>query len=166
MANPGQPLVMLEQTGVMKVRAGLGEKDVDLVDVGADVRVKVTSLDQAAYTVPVARILPAANPMSRTFDLEAYIPNQDGRLKTGMFARVEVAVGSRDAVLVPAAALHPRGQLTGVWLVDDAQTAHLRWIRTGRSHGDEIEVLSGLQGGETLVLRADLPLVEGDKVVK
>ncbi|HOX24583.1 MAG TPA: efflux RND transporter periplasmic adaptor subunit [Candidatus Krumholzibacteria bacterium] len=166
MASPGMPLVMLEQTGVMKVRAGIGEKDVDLVNVGAEVRVKVTSLDQAVYTVPVARIIPSANPQSRTFDLEAYIPNEDGRLRTGMFARVEVAVGSRDAVLVPAEALHARGQLTGVWIVDDTSTAHLRWIRSGRAIGDEVEVLSGLQGGEVLVLRADLPLVEGDKVVK
>ena len=67
-------------------------------------------------------------------------------------------------MLVPSAALHARGQLTGVWIVDDERTAHLRWIRTGREIGDEVEVLSGLQGGETLVLRADLPLVEGDKV--
>ena len=166
MANPGMPLVMLEQTGTMKVRAGLAEQDVDLVDVGAEVKVKVTSLDQAVYTVPVARILPAANPMSRTFDLEAYLPNQDGRLKSGMFARVEVPVGSREAVLVPTEALHTRGQLTGVWIVDDNATAHLRWIRTSRAIGDETEVVSGLQGGETIVLRADLPLVEGDKVVK
>jgi RND family efflux transporter MFP subunit len=165
MANPGASLLMLEQTGVMKVRAGLAESDVDLVDVGAEVRVKVTSLDQAIYTVPVARIIPTANPTSRTFDLEAYIPNENGRLKSGMFARVEVAVGSREAVLVPDEAIHRRGKLTGVWIVDESGTAHLRWIRVGRVLGDEIEVVSGLQGGETVVLRADLPLVEGDKVV-
>jgi len=165
MASPGHPLVMLEQTGVMKVRAGLSERDVDLVDVGAEVRVKVTSLDQAVFTVPIARILPAANPMSRTFDLEAYIPNESGRLRSGMFARVEVPVGSRDAVLVPAEVLYRRGQLTGVWIVDDQRTVHLRWIRIGRAIGDKVDVVSGLQGGETLILRADVPLVEGDKVV-
>ena len=165
MASPGQPLVMLEQTGIMKVRAGIGERDIDLIDVGAEVRIKVTSLDQTVYTVPVARVIPSANPISRTFDLEAYIPNADGRLRTGMFARVEVAVGSREAVLIPAEAVHTRGQLTGVWVVDETATAHLRWIRVGRTFGDEIEVVSGLQGDESLVLRADLPLVEGDKVV-
>jgi RND family efflux transporter MFP subunit len=165
MASPGMPLIMLEQRGNMKVRAGLAEKDVDLVDVGSEVRVKVTSLDQAVYTVPVARIIPAANPMSRTFDLEAYLPNEAGRLKSGMFARVEVPIGSREAVLVPREAVHERGQLNGVWVVDENETAHLRWIRTGRQIGDEIEVLSGLKGGETVVLRAELPLVEGDKVV-
>ncbi|MEZ4386236.1 MAG: efflux RND transporter periplasmic adaptor subunit [Candidatus Krumholzibacteriia bacterium] len=166
MANPGMPLVMMEENGIMKVRAGLAERDVDLVDVGAEIRVKITSLDQAVFTVPVARITPAASSMSRTFDLEAYLPNADGRLKSGMFARVEVPIGTREAVLVPTEAVHARGQLTGVWIVGDDQTAHLRWIRVGRTIGDETEVMSGLTGGETVVLRADLPLVEGDKVVK
>jgi RND family efflux transporter MFP subunit len=166
MANPGMPLIILEQSNIMKVRAGLSERDVDLVNVGGEVRVKVTSLDQIVHTVPVARIIPAVNPMSRTFDLEAYLPNEDGRLRSGMFARVEVPVGTREAILVPTEALHRRGQLTGVWLVNETETAHLRWIRTGRELGDEVEVVSGLQGGETLVLRADLPLVEGDKVVR
>ncbi len=164
MANPGQPLVMLEQNNVMKVRAGISERDIDLVDVGGDVRVTVSAVDYAVFTVPVARVFPAANPMSRTFDLEAYLPNDDGRLRSGMFARVEVSIGSREAVLVPAAALHTRGQLTGVWIVNDASFAHLRWIRVGRAIDDRFEVISGLQGGETLVLRADQPLVEGDRI--
>jgi RND family efflux transporter MFP subunit len=165
MASPGLPLVVLEQSGVMKVRAGLGERDVDAVSVGAEVRVHVTSLGDRVITAPVARIMPAANPMSRTYDLEAYLPNEDGRLRSGMFARVEVAVGSREAVLVPREALHRRGQLTGVWLVDDQDTARLRWVRIGRERDGRVEVVAGLLGGEKLVLRADRPLVEGDKVV-
>jgi RND family efflux transporter MFP subunit len=165
MANPGQPLLMLEQTGTMKVRAGLSEKDVDLVAAGEEITVRITSLTQATYTVPIARIVPAANPMSRTFDLEAYLPNERGRLKTGMFARVEVPVGTREAILVPRDAVHERGQLTGVWVVGEDGIAHLRWIRVGQTIGEEIEVISGLEGGERVVLRADLPLVEGDKVV-
>lgn len=167
MANPGMPLVILEQRNVMKVRAGISERDIDLVDVGAEVQVAVTSLGTGAvFAAPVARITPAANPMSRTFDLEAYLPNVDGRLRSGMFARVEVPVGQRDAVLVPREALHLRGQLTGVWLVDEQGTARLRWVRTGREVGDQVEVIAGLLGGETVVLRADLPLVEGDRVVR
>jgi RND family efflux transporter MFP subunit len=164
MANPGQPLVTLEQNNIMKVRAGISERDIDLVDVGGQVRVRVTSVDDAVFTVPVARIQPAANPMSRTFDLEAYLPNDDGRLRSGMFARVEVTIGQREAVVVPRDALHLRGQLTGVWIVNDRDEAHLRWIRVGRSLDDRVEVVSGLQGGETIVLAADQPLIEGDRI--
>jgi hypothetical protein len=69
-------------------------------------------------------------------------------------------------VLVPAAALLARGQLTGVWLVDPQGTARLRWIRTGRTQGADVEVISGLAGGETVVLTAEQLLEEGDRVVK
>ena len=81
-----------------------------------------------------------------------------------MFARVEVSIGAREAVLVPAAALHTRGQLTGLWIVNDESIAHLRWIRVGRPIGDRVEVISGLQGGESIVLQADQPLIEGDRI--
>ncbi len=166
MASPGMPLVILEQRNVMKVRAGVSERDIDLIDVGAEVTIAVTSLGQQVFTAPVARITPAANPLSRTFDIEAYLPNEDGRLRTGMFARVDVPVGTREAVLAPSEAVHARGQLTGVWLVDEQDTIRLRWVRTGRRVGGDVEIISGLLGGETVVLRADLPLVEGDKVVR
>jgi RND family efflux transporter MFP subunit len=165
MANPGQPLVTLEQNNIMKVRAGISERDINMVDVGGEIRVKVSSLDETVYEVPVARIQPAANPMSRTFDLEAYLPNDDGRLKSGMFARVEVSIGQREAVVVPRKALHERGQLTGVWIVNEKDEAHLRWIRVGRRLDEQVEVVSGLQGGETIVIDAAQPLIEGDKIV-
>ena len=165
MANPGQPLLEIEQVGTMKVTAGIAERDVNLVAAGDTVAVEIASVPGGAVRVPVARIVPAANAMSRTFDLEAYLPNPDGHLKSGMFARVLVPVGERSTVLVPRAALVERGQLTGVWLVDDQSQARLRWIRVGRAQGDDVEVLSGLNGGEKIVLKAAAALAEGDKVV-
>ncbi len=166
MASPGQPLLEIEQVGTMKVTAGVSERDVNFVAIGDTVTVEVASGADATFRVPVARIVPAANPTSRTFDLEVYLPNPDGRLKSGMFARVLVPVGERRTVLTPAAAIVKRGQLTGVWLVDAQGQARLRWIRTGRAQGDEVEVISGLAGDETVVLSAEQPLEEGDRVVK
>ncbi len=82
-----------------------------------------------------------------------------------MFARVKVPVAMREAVMVPEKAIIRRGQLTGVWVVNSNQVAHLRWVRLGHPLGDAMEVLSGLSGNETLVLHAEMPLTEGDKVV-
>ncbi len=166
MANPGQPLLTLEQVGTMKVTAGLSERDVDLVKGGERVTVEIPSLPIAPFTVPVARVVPAANTMSHTYDLQAYLPNTDGQLKSGMFARVLVPVGTRAAVLVPKAAIMTRGQLTGVWTVDNDGIAHLHWIRTGRTFDDRVEVISGLTGSETVVLTSEQPLTEGDRVVR
>ena len=166
MANPGMPLLILEQAGRMKVVAHVGEKDVSAIKAGDFVTVNVTSLKDAVYEVSLARVIPTANPGSRTYDIEAYLPNPDGRLKSGMFARVNVAVGSRDAVLAPAAAIVERGQLKGVWIVDEAGIVALRWVRLGHPYGGDVEILSGLSGGESVVLASDQPLAEGDRVVR
>jgi len=169
MANPGLPLIFLESAGDMKVVAHLGEKDVSSVAVGTPVKVEVTSLSDATFDVPLTKVVPAANPGSRTYDIEAALDTSDPRLKSGMFARVTVPVGAREAVLVPEAAIHRRGQLTGVWIVAADGTARLRWVRLGhvQNHDGraEIEVLSGLTGAETVVLASEQPLTEGDRVV-
>ena len=93
MANPGMPLLTLEQAERMKVVASLSEKGVNSVQPGDTVTVEVPSLPGAVYTVPIDKVIPTANPGSRTYDVEAYLDNPDGRLKTGMFARVGVTLG-------------------------------------------------------------------------
>lgn len=166
MANPGMPLLVLEQTGQVKVVAHLGEKDVSAVKVGDPVLVSVSSVTGAEYETSLTNVIPTANPGSRTYDVEALLDNTDGLLRSGMFARVKVPAGQRQAVLVPAEAIIRRGQLTGVWVVDQDSRAHLRWVRLGHELGGRQEVLSGLDGGETLVLSSGAPLAEGDKVVR
>jgi RND family efflux transporter MFP subunit len=165
MASPGVPLLVLEDNERMKVIARLGEKDIDAVSPGDTVLVEVTSLEDAQYRTPLARVIPAADPGSRTYDIEAYVPNPEGRLKSGMFARVRVQVGWREAVAVPAASIAARGQLRGVFVVDQDSVVHLRWVRLGHAFAQQVEVLSGLKRGETIVLSAAVPLVEGDRVV-
>jgi len=162
MANPGMPLIVLEQADRMKVIAHVGEKDVGKVRVGEPIEVDVTSLPGAIFTVPVARLIPAANPGSRTYDLEAYLENSEGRLRSGMFARVRIRTGIRQTILAPTAAVIRRGQLTGFWIVREDRRTHLRWVRLGHHFGNEVEVLSGLSGEETLVLSHAQPLAEGD----
>ena len=165
MANPGMPMVILEQSAQVKVVAHVGEKDISLLTAGTPLTVDVSSVPGAVFETTIARVVPAANPGSRTYDVEAYLDNADGRLRSGMFARVSVSVGSREAVLVPASSLTQRGQLTGVWLVDAEGRARLRWVRPGKTWGDQMEILSGLEGSETVVTSAAVPLVEGDRVV-
>ena len=166
MANPGMPLVILQDADRMKVVAQVGEKDVADVQAGDSVTVDVTSLPGAVYAAVLERVVPAANPGSRTYDIEALIDNADGRLRSGMFARVKVPVDVRRAVLVPQSALVRRGQLTGVWVVDQEQIVRLRWVRLGGQQGEAYEVLAGLDGGEAIVLSHEMPLAEGDKVVR
>ena len=166
MANPGMPLISLESSGPMKVVAHVGEKDISAVKVGNMVTIDVTSLADAVFKAPLNKVIRAVNPGSRTYDIEATLGDPDPRLRSGMFARVSIPIGERQAVLVPAGAVIRRGQLTGVWILRQDSKAHLRWVRLGRTFGDSIEILSGLNGDEIVVLSTQQPLLEGDRVVK
>lgn len=166
MANPGMPLLTLESSGPMKVVAHLGEMDISSVKIGDMATIDVTSLDGAVFEAPLNKVIRAANPGSRTYDIEASLGNPDPRLRSGMFARVSLTVGERKAILTPNEAVIRRGQLTGLWIVRQDGTAHLRWIRLGRSFGDSVEILSGMNGDEIVVLSTQQPLAEGDRVVK
>jgi RND family efflux transporter MFP subunit len=165
MANPGAPLLILERNERMKVIAQLSERDVNAVAAGDTVTVAITSLPQATFRVPIDKIIPAADPGSRTYAVESYLPNPEGRLKSGMFARVSIPVGRRPAVVAPAQAVFSRGQLRGVFVVDREGFARLRWVRLGHETGDDVEILAGIDPGETIVLSSEVPLTEGDRVV-
>jgi multidrug efflux pump subunit AcrA (membrane-fusion protein) len=63
--------------------------------------------------------------------------------------------------MIPCEALVTQGQLTGVYTVSQSQTALLRWVRLGREYGEQVEVISGLQPGETLIISAEGKLYNG-----
>ncbi|MFH1570842.1 MAG: efflux RND transporter periplasmic adaptor subunit, partial [Gemmatimonadota bacterium] len=111
----------------------------------------------------IEAVVPAADPASRTFRVKVVIANADGAVRSGMFARLRFARGARPAVLVPAAAVVRRGQLQGVFVVQSGR-AHLRWLRLGNPWESEVEVVSGLNGGEVLVLDPDAQLRDGQPV--
>jgi RND family efflux transporter MFP subunit len=164
MANPGHPLFYIDQIDRMKIVARLGEKDVNSVKAGDSVTAEISSLE-TSYEIEVARIIPTSNPGSRTYDVEMYIEN-NGTVLPGMFAKVAFPIGSRNCVVIPEDAVVVRGQLRGVFIVDANGLAQLRWVRLGDKHNNNIEVISGLSGNETIVLSSAKTLAEGDKVVK
>ena len=81
-----------------------------------------------------------------------------------MYAKVEIPVGEVGQLMIPATAIVHEGQLTGIYLVDDRQTAHFRLIRIGKTHGDKIEVVSGLKAGAKYILMPPPDLADGTKV--
>jgi multidrug efflux pump subunit AcrA (membrane-fusion protein) len=94
--------------------------------------------------------------------VKASLPD-DPQLVAGLFARAAYEGGTTDTLLIPATAMVTRGQLTGVYVVEDD---HLRWrlIKTGRTIGDRLEVLSGLITGEKVVISGAEKAVSGARV--
>ena len=165
LAKPGQPILMLENTDKMKVVVKVPESDIAELQTGSPVRVYPWATASArSLSGTIEKISPAGNPRSRQFDVTVVIAGQHPDLKSGMFARVGIGSQSAATLMVPARAIFRRGQLQGVFTIDNEQKAHLRWIRTGKRLNERVEVLSGLNAGDLIALTAQEVLFDGQVV--
>jgi membrane fusion protein, multidrug efflux system len=162
LAVPGQPLLVLDDPRAYRLEAVVGESAVGRVQMGQTVPVVVDSLGR---TLPgrVAEIIPAADPASRTVTVKLDLPADPG-LRTGLFGRARFPAGERQALLVPLTALVERGQLTGAYVVDAQGIARLRLVTAGARYGDRVEILSGLDVGERIVVEGASRLSDGASV--
>jgi multidrug efflux pump subunit AcrA (membrane-fusion protein) len=85
-------------------------------------------------------------------------------LRSGLFGRARFPAAERQALLVPLTALIERGQLTSAYVVDARGIARLRLVTAGARYGDRVEILSGLDAGERLVVEGTPRLTDGASV--
>lgn len=163
LAAPGMPLVKIERAGNYRVDLELPESHILSVRTGDTVAVRVPGLIDEPLEGTVATIVPAADTKSRSFLVKVRLPDA-ANLRSGVFARVAVPIGTGRMILVPTSAVVHEGQLTGIYIVDPDQIARFRLIRTGRSLGKTIEVLSGLQEGARFVVAPPPGFSDGAKV--
>lgn len=158
----GQTVAVLVRIHPLRLRLPIPEREAVGLAVGQEVRVKVEG-DPATYGGRLARISPAISEDSRTLAVEAEVPNRDGRLKPGSFARAEIVVRSGEpAVLVPASSIVTFAGVDKVIGVA-GDTAHEQQVKKGRRAGDQVEILAGVKPGEAVVVEPG-NLVSGEKV--
>ena len=110
--------------------------------------------NQRWQTAQSITVLPTADPASHTIQVRIALPGKLGKFAPGAFAKAYLpTVGQRGGALsVPAKAVIKRTELYAVYVADTNGKFHLRQIRPGRTEGDRIEVLAGLQPGERVAL--------------
>jgi RND family efflux transporter MFP subunit len=159
LASPGQPLLRMENTRHLRLEATVAEGDIKALSPGEKIAVVIDALGGRVLTGTVARILPAGDPQTHTFTVKVDVPPTPG-LKSGMFGRFQLERGTHPTILVPDTAVVERGQLVSVFVVGPDGLARLRWVKTGRRFDKQIEVLSGVNVGES-VLREAARGIEG-----
>ena len=149
--TPGQALLRLFNPGRLRVEALIRESLINRVQQGQEINARIGALD-LEVTVVVEEIVPTADPGSRSFLIKALLPAQ-ADLYPGMFARLEIPVGERQRLSVPVAAIIRTGQLTFVY-VDGENGARRRAVRLGTVRHGQVEVVSGLRAGESVIVPA------------
>ncbi len=168
LANPGQPILEVENNSKLKIIAKVPENEVQNIEIGmpAQIQVEASSIGiNGEYTnSTIDKIVSSADPMSRQFEIHVLLDNPEGKIRSGMFARISIGKADKGTLLVPRLAVFRRGQLEGVYVVGAENRAHLRWIRTGVEQDQQIEILSGLNPGEDVVVEGAASLLDGQIV--
>ncbi|MGK2914051.1 MAG: efflux RND transporter periplasmic adaptor subunit [Porticoccaceae bacterium] len=161
LATPGAPILTVESPDLLMFDTFVTDAHLAKIVVGDAVEVKV---EGALVTGRVARIVPSSDPVTRKFQVKVALPAHPA-IRPGIFGRAQFLLDGRKQPVIHPTWLVERGGLRGVFVVDEDQRAHFRWLRTQREWPDKIEVVSGLSAGETVVAANDPRLREGDTIV-
>ena len=166
MANPGMTLLEVETPGDFQVMAMVPESEISQIKPNTTVDVLIKSLSKSIKG-KVTEVSSSSKNTGGQYLVKVALEKSSEKLLSGMFATVQFPVESKNndtTVLIPTDALVSKGELSGVFTVSQSNTAILRWLRLGRTYGDKVEILSGLNADESYIVSADGKLFNGAKV--
>ena len=149
-ASPGAKLLSLYNPLTLRVEAQVREQLALALELGQGLLVDIPSLNKTVDAVIEERV-PAADPGSRSFLIKARV-QYDKDMLPGMYARMIVPAGTEQQLLIPADRVVEVGQLNLLWVLENGQ-AYRRFVRVGKSLGDQVEILAGLNPGEQVLPR-------------
>ena len=161
LAMPGKPLFVMEDFSRLRLETHVAESLAGTLKTGDKIRITVETAGVDTEGV-VSEISPSADVGSRTFLVKIDLP-ADPALRAGQFGRAHIPRGRHRALEVPESAVTRRGQMEIAFVVKDGK-AGMRLVRTGPHDGGRVEILSGLEPGEFLVVAPDAGLRDGDPV--
>ncbi len=159
------PILEVMQMDKLKVQVSVSEQYFANVKVGMPVAVSVDIYPGETFTGNVSLIYPAIDPGTRTFTVEITIPNAHNKLRPGMFARCTINMGDKDGIMIPDLAVQKQvGSNERYVYVIKNGAAERRTVNPGRQIGDRIDILSGVQAGETVAITSFTKLSDGTTV--
>jgi len=167
-AQPGQKLVTVADTTSFIARVEVSEETASRVKVGDPVQVLPDELRGEAIAGSVNLVGRGSDPQSHSVEVWVAVPNPAGRVRANGVAQVLIqAQQVADAIVVPSSAVTldaTNGTAGTVMVVDDKSLAHELHVTIGIRSGGRTQILSGLNGGETVVTDGNYGLPDGTKV--
>jgi len=163
--GPTTPLFRLVDIHQVEITGGVAERHFTKLKIGKTrAEVQVDAYPNEKFRGCISRLRPELDKVTRTVAVTIRVPNDDGRLKPGMYARIRLILEEHDQVpLVPDEALLTLEDGLHVYVVNGGQ-ARLKKVQIGLEEGHWNEVLDGLKSGEIVVVRGKEMLRDGAAV--
>jgi RND family efflux transporter MFP subunit len=163
--SPGQKLFDLVALDPIEVEFHVPERESSRVAMGASVLVKVAPFPDEVFEAKVTLVSPTIDPTTRTLRVKGTLPNADGRLRPGLFARADLGIAVRENVaMIPEEAVLRRASGPIAYRLADATHVERRALELGVIRDGRIEVRGGLEIGDHVVVRGASDLVDGSAV--
>jgi RND family efflux transporter MFP subunit len=148
--SAGTPIVTVVRQHPLRLQLAVPERASVTLRVGQRVRVTIEG-DPEMHEGRVSRVSPSIAEGTRTLPIEAEIPNLDGKLRPGTFAKADIVTADEQAFLVPQTALVVFAGVEKILVVKDGKAREQR-VRTGLRVGDRIEIIDGLSAGDVVII--------------
>ena len=159
------PIALVVNMDVVKITVNVVERDLPKIKEGQPSEIKIDAYPDKVFEGVVERVCPVVDLTSRTALVEIKIPNDDYRLKPGMFARIKILIKEKENVLtIPRDAIVKENSSNYAFVVNDDNKANRRKVELGLSENNKLEVISGLNEGELVVTMGNIRLKENDIV--
>jgi membrane fusion protein (multidrug efflux system) len=163
--QPGTPLFELVSLDPIEVEFSVTEVDSGRVAAGQEVGVRLAPFPDETFGATVTFVSPTIDPRTRTLRVKAQLDNREGRLRPGLFARVDLGVSERAGVpMVPEEAILQRSDGAVVFRTNGDHRVERVVIETGVHREGWVEVVHGLAPGDLVVSRGQAVLKDGDLV--
>ncbi len=170
LAAPGVPLLTLEDNSRYRLEVAVEDSTLRKIRVGMPAQISIDAIGPQEFSSRVAEIVPASDPGSRSSTVKIDLFDEKGRLgnqwvlRSGLFGKARFPIGQKEILKIPQRAILQRGQLLSVFVTDPSDTVRLRLIKTGKPYGDQVEVLSGLNDGDRIIVEGMEKVKEGDRI--
>ncbi|HEY1901478.1 MAG TPA: efflux RND transporter periplasmic adaptor subunit [Terracidiphilus sp.] len=158
------PIVRLSQSGLLRLRMPIPENDVQFVHVGDPMQVRVDAIGRS-FIGKIVRFTRDVNFETRTMETEIDVDNRDLSISPGMYANAQMQLAHRENVTtVPVEALVLKGSQDTVYLLDGDNRIHFRNVEVGLRGSRLVEIKSGLEPGDRVILGGQENYAEGERI--
>ena len=151
LASPGLALVDVDRAGPLQLVVSVDESLLRNLEPGSPLTVAIPAASPDPIAGRVAQIVPAADAASHSFTVKIDLPAA-AHLRAGMYGTTSISASKQNALFIPRSAVVEHGTIRSIWVLDAQHVASLRYVTLGSEFGSDVEVLSGIGGGEQVVL--------------
>ncbi|MBI5047950.1 MAG: efflux RND transporter periplasmic adaptor subunit [Deltaproteobacteria bacterium] len=158
------PLFILVKNDPLKFQGAVPESFAPEIDVGQDITVRIDAFPDHVFAGKIIRVSPSIDEKTRTFSIEARVPNHSNMLKSGFFAKVVIKTKQEKTVpFVPETAVYSFAGINKVYVIVNGAAAE-RFVKTGIREQGWVEIMEGIKPGEKVATTGLDQLFDGARI--